>query len=73
MSIGIKGRLDALDPAADKPVLDTVAGAMGVAVSGDFTVEKDAIVSALGAHPCTLADARTLLASLATATQGRVQ
>ncbi len=73
VSIGIKGKLDALDPAADKAVLDIVAGALDVAPGADFAAEKNAIVSALGARPCTLADAQALSASLAAGTGGKVQ
>ena len=73
VSIGIKGKLDALAPATDKGTLDVVAAAMNVPVATDFAAEKDAIVSALGSNPCTLVDARALSASLATATQGKVQ
>ena len=65
--------LRSLQPATDKSVLDIVAAATAVPIATDFVAERDAIVTALGAHPCTLADANALSASLGASTNGKVQ
>ena len=69
----IIGALKRLQPASDKPLLDIVADALKVPRTDDFAAERDAIVSAFGATPCTLADANALSASLAASTNGKIQ